>query len=91
MNVEHVIFTPLVFSLTGGEVPEAPMFHKHIAQKVSAKIEDNYNRVLSLIRCQLCFFVLRSVLIYVRERRLVSNDHVHLDDVFLTSQAAGLF
>ena len=56
MNVEHVIFTPLVFSLTGDEVPEAPMFHKHIAQKVSAKIEDNYNRVLSLIRCQLCFF-----------------------------------
>ena len=40
----------LVFSLTGGEGPEAPMFHKHIAQKISAKTEENYDRVLSLIR-----------------------------------------
>ena len=49
MNVEHGAFTPIVFSLTGGEGPEASMFHKHIAQKISAQTEENYDRVLSLI------------------------------------------
>ena len=47
MHVEHATFTPLVFSLTRGEGLEASMFHKNIAQKVSAKIEKNYDRVLS--------------------------------------------
>ena len=32
MNVEHGTFTPLVFSLTGGEGPETSMFDTHIAQ-----------------------------------------------------------
>ena len=33
INVEHETFTPLVFSLTGGKIPEPSMFHKHIARK----------------------------------------------------------
>ena len=84
VNVEHGTFTPLVFSLTGGEGPEAFIFHKNIVQKISATTEEKYDRV-SLIRCRL------SYLICVRESRSVSNDHVHLDDVSLTGQAAGLF
>ena len=76
MNVEHGTFTPLVFSLTGGEGPEALIFHKNIVQKISATTEENYDRV-SLIRCKL------SYLICVRESRSC-NDHVHLDDVSLT-------
>ena len=84
MNVEHGTFTPLVFSLTVGEGPEAFIFHKNIVQKISATTEENYDRV-SLIWCKL------SYLICVRESRSVSNDHVHLDGVSLTGQAAGLF
>ena len=49
MNVEYGTSTPLVFSLTGGEGLEASTFHKHIAQKISAKTEENYSRVLSLV------------------------------------------
>ena len=41
MNVEHGKFTPLASSGTGGEGPEASMFRKHIAQKISAKTEEN--------------------------------------------------
>ena len=85
MNVEHGSFTPLVFSLTGGEGPKAFMFHKNIAQKISATTEENYDRVISLIRCKLSF------LICVTGSRSVSNDHVNLDDVSITGQAAGLF
>ena len=32
MNVEHGTFTPLVFSLTGGEGPKTSMLNTHIAQ-----------------------------------------------------------
>ena len=84
MNVKHGTFTPLVFSLTRGEGPEAFIFHKNIIQKISATTEENYDRV-SLIRCKLSF------LICVWESRSVSNDHAHLDDVSLIVQAAGLF
>ena len=62
------------------------MFHKHIAQKISAKTEENYDRVLSLIRCKLSFLILRSLLICVRGSLSVSNDHVNLDDVYMVKQ-----
>ena len=79
MNSEHGTFTTLVFSLTGGEGPEVSMFHRHIAQKISAETEKKYDRVLYLIRCKLS--ILRSVLTCVRGSRSVSNNHVHLDDL----------
>ena len=82
MNVEHRTFTPLIFSLTGGEGPEAFIFHKNITQKISATNEENYDRVFSLIRCKLSF------MICVRESRAISNDHVHLDDVSLTGHCS---
>ena len=43
MNVEHGTFTALVFSFTGGGGPEVSLFHKHIAQKISAKTEGKYD------------------------------------------------
>ena len=52
MNVEHGTFTSLAFSLAGGKGPEVSMFHKHIAQSISAKTKENYGRVLSLITCK---------------------------------------
>ena len=36
MNEEHG------FSLTGGERPQASMFHKHIAGKIANKTEEKY-------------------------------------------------
>ena len=77
--------------MSAGGGPEASMFHKHIAQKIAAQTEENYDRVLSLIRCKLSFLILRSLLICVRGSLSVSNDHVNLDDVYLTGQAVGLF
>ena len=79
--MEHGTFTPLIFSLTGGEGPEASMFHKYIAQKISARTKEKYDRVLSQIRCKLSFLIFRSILICVRGSRSVRNDHVYSDDV----------
>ena len=56
------------FSLTGGEGSEAFMFHKHTAQKISAKNEENYDRMLSLIRCKFSFLILRSILIMCQRK-----------------------
>ena len=53
MNVEHGTFTPLVFSLTGGEGPETSMFHKHISQQIAIKTEEKYEKVRLLIRCKI--------------------------------------
>ena len=65
MHMEHGTFIPSIFSLTGGGGPEKPMFHKNIALKISAKIGENYDTVLSLMRCKLPFSILRSVLMCV--------------------------
>ena len=81
MKVKQGKFFSLVFSVTGSECPGASIFHKHIAQKISAKIKEDYNRMLPLIRCKLSFLIFTSALICVRGSRSVSNDHVHLDDV----------
>ena len=59
------------------------MFHKHIAQKIFAKTEDNYDRVLSLTRWKLSLLILRSVLTCLKGIHSVSNNHVHLHDVSL--------
>ena len=32
----------MVFSLLGGEDPETPMFHNHIAEKIANKTEEKY-------------------------------------------------
>ena len=90
MNVEHGTFTPLAFSLIGGEGLETSMFHKHIAQKIANKKEEKYEKVQTLIRC-LSFLILRSALLCIRERRSISKDSVVLDDVSLMCFAAGLF
>ena len=41
MNVEHRTLTTLISSLTRGEDPEVSIFHKQIAQKISAQTEEN--------------------------------------------------
>ena len=37
MNIEHVTFTPLVFSVSGKVCKDYSMFHKHMAQKIADK------------------------------------------------------
>ena len=57
MNVEHGTFTPLFFSVTGGEGPETSTYHKHLAGKIAQKTDERYEKVLTLIRCKLSFLI----------------------------------
>ena len=53
MNIENGTFTPLAFSVNGGMGKECSVYHKHIAEKISTKTEERYEKVLSMIRCKL--------------------------------------
>ena len=37
MEVEQATFTPLVFTITGGVAPECQVYHKRLAELLSAK------------------------------------------------------
>ena len=77
MNVEHGTFTPLIYSVTGGAGPEAQLFHKHSALKISTKTGDRFEKVFSLLRCQRSFLILRSVLMCVRGARGSHNSRAN--------------
>ena len=66
MNVEHGNFTPMDFSLTGGEGPETSMFHRRITQKKANKTEGKYEQVQILIRYKLSNFEV-SFVVYQRK------------------------
>ena len=67
MNIEHGTFTPLVFSVTGVMGKECSMFHKHIADKISKKNDENYSNVINVIKCKLSFLILRAALLCIFE------------------------
>ena len=80
MNVEHGTFTPLVFSINGGEGSECLAFHKHIAEKIASKTDDRF--VMTWIRTKLSFLVLRAGLMCLRGSRScnVRNQSGVVDD-----------
>ena len=82
MNIEHGTFTPLVFSDTGVMGKECSMFHKHIADKISKKNDENYSNVINVIKCKLSFLILRAALLCIRGSR--SHKDTKLSDDFST-------
>ena len=76
MNVEHGIFTPLVFTVLGGMGQENEKYHKHIADKIATKSEDDYSKVVDYIRCKVAFIVLRSALLCLRGSRTIRKEKI---------------
>ena len=60
MNIEQGTFTPLIFSINGGEGAEILAFHRHIAEKIAQKTEDRFEHVITWIRTKLSFLILRA-------------------------------
>ena len=81
-NVEHGTFTPLVFSATGGEVPDVSIFHKYIAQKIFAKTVENYGRVLSLKT-----LLININFLFVKSRYLLPMSIFDFISIFLNLQS----
>ena len=68
-EVEHGSFTPLVFSTSGGMGTPATTAYKRLASLISCKKNQPYNRVMTWLRCHLCFSLLRSSTTAIRGAR----------------------
>ena len=62
-------FTPLVFGTNGGMGNECQRFLKHLADKIAQKDTEPYHIVITWLRTQISFELLRSVLACVRGSR----------------------
>ena len=82
MNVEHGTFTPLIFSINGGEGSECSAYHKHIADKIASKTNERYEHVINWIRTKLSFLIIRAGLMCVRGSRSsnIKNQSDVVDD-----------
>lgn len=68
-EVEKATFTPLVFSTSGGQGPEATLFHKKLASLIAKKRNILYSEAIFYVRRRIRFSILRTTLISIRGYR----------------------
>ena len=64
-DVEHGVFTPLVFTSTGGMGCEAAVFYRHLADLLATHWGQEYSQSINWLRCRLSFALLRCASYYV--------------------------
>ena len=82
---EHGVFTPLVFSTTGGMGREATTFYKRLADKLAWKQQKPYSVVMSWLRCKLSFAAIRSSIMCIRGSRSSTHRLVRDADITLAT------
>ena len=65
-EVEHGMFTPLVFSTSGGMAKECCIFYKRLGSMLSDKLHEPYSQVLGWLRCRISFALLCSAIMCLR-------------------------
>ena len=68
MDVEMGTFKPLVFGTNGGMGLDCQDFLRTLANKLSTKNDEPYDRVISWLRTQLSFAILRTQCTQMRQR-----------------------
>jgi len=68
-EVERVSFTTLVFSALGGMSKPTEITYKRLASLLATRRNQQYNVVISFIRCRLSFSLLRSAIMCLRGSR----------------------
>ena len=68
-EVERACFSPLVFAATGGMGPSATTVFRKLASMLADKWSVNFSRCLFSLRCRLCFSLLRSGVMCLRDHR----------------------
>ena len=68
-DVEHGVFTPLVFTLTGGMGWEGTVFYRHLADLLTTHWGQDYSSTINWLRCCLSFALLRSAVLCIRGSR----------------------
>ena len=69
IDVEQGTFTPLVFGTNGGFGKECDLFIKKLAEKMALKSDESYASVITWLRTDLSFCILKSVNTCVRGSR----------------------
>ncbi|KAL5489466.1 hypothetical protein EMCRGX_G018560 [Ephydatia muelleri] len=78
-DVEHGVFTPLVFSTSGAMGREATTFYKRLADLLSDKQDKAYSLIMGWLRCRLSFAILRSAIMCLRGSRSSYHHPVYCD------------
>ena len=78
-DVEHGVFTPLVFSTSGAMGREATIFYKRLADLLSDKQDKAYSPIMGWLRCRLSFAILRSAIMCLRGSRSSYHYPVYCD------------
>ena len=91
-EIEHGVFTPLVFSTTGhgGIGREATTFYKRLADLISCKRDKPYSVIMGWLRCKLFFAAVRSSILCIRGSRSSFNHPIRDFDITLASSEGGV-
>jgi hypothetical protein len=68
-EVERGVFTPLVFTTSGGMAKECLVFHKRLASLIATKSNQPYAPVMKMIRCSIQFALIRLAVMCLRGSR----------------------
>lgn len=89
-DIEQGVFTPLVFSTTGGMGQEATTFYKRLADMIHYKEDKPYSVVMSWLRCKLSFAAIRSSIMCIRGSRSTINRPQRDVDITLATAEGGI-
>ena len=69
MEIEQVTFAPLVVTSTGGMAAECVKYHSSLAELIANKKGESYSSVISWIRAEVSFAIVRSAILCLRGPR----------------------
>ena len=69
IQVEHGVFTPLVFSTAGSVGPAATIVLNRLSSLLATKWNIGYNKIISWIRCKIGFALNHSAIMCLRGTR----------------------
>ena len=68
-DIEHGVFTPLVFTSTGSMGREATVFYRRLADLLAIHWGQVYSQTINWLRCRLSFALLRCAIMCIRGGR----------------------
>ena len=90
-EVEHGVFTPLVFSTTGGMGQEATTFYKRLADMIAQKQQKPYSIMINWLRCKLTFAAICASIMCIRGTRSSNNRPLRdADSITLATSEGGV-
>lgn len=85
-DIEHGVFTPLIFTTTGSMGRQGTTFYKRLADLLSRKQGTPYSVVMGWLRCRLSFAILRSAIMCLRGTRSSFRRPINEVNLTLASQ-----